>query len=166
MADGSRWLPVYIGLGANLGDCRSSLAAASAAIGKLPGVVGLRQSALYRSKPMGPQDQPDYLNSVCAALTTLEPAGLLRELQQIERQAGRDRQARRWGPRALDLDILVFGSLHLSLQDLIIPHPGLGQRNFVLYPLAELAPRLEIPGVGVAEKLAAAVGQQGLERLG
>lgn len=135
------------------------------AIGRLEGVRLVASSSLYRSEPMGPQDQARFLNAVVAVLTELDPCELLAQLQQIELAHGRQRNGVRWGPRTLDLDLLVFGNRKFAAEDLTVPHPGLAQRNFVLYPLAEVAPRLSIPGVGVAESLALGLGCDGLEKL-
>ena len=114
---------------------------------------------------MGPQDQPDFINAVAAVLTSREPEDLLKSLQKIEQAHGRERGGERWGPRTLDLDIVVFGREQRDDPGLSLPHPGLAERNFVLYPLAEIAPRLMIPGLGVAEELARAIGPEGLVKL-
>lgn len=160
-----RLTPVYIGLGANLGSRRATLARAVQDIDRIPGVMLVAQSSIYESAPMGPQDQPDYLNAVVAVLTDLSPPALLKAMQDIERAHGRRRGGERWGPRSLDLDLLVYGSLQSEGHGLDIPHPGLVERNFVLYPLAEIAPRLMVPGAGIAEELAGAVGSVGLIKL-
>jgi 2-amino-4-hydroxy-6-hydroxymethyldihydropteridine diphosphokinase len=103
---------------------------------------------------MGSIPQPDFLNAVAAILTQLAPRDLLLELQQIEHAAGRRRDGVRWGPRVLDLDLLVYSNETIRLPDLIVPHPGIRVRNFVLLPLAELAPDLEVPGIGRIASLA------------
>lgn len=139
---------VYIGLGGNLGDTVGRLRLARRAIDAIAGVREMAFSSLYRSAPMGPADQPEYVNAVMAVATTLAPLDLLRELQAVETAFGRVRIGERWGPRTLDLDILLYGSETLSGERLTVPHPGLAEREFVLYPLQEIAPDLEIPGKG------------------
>lgn len=139
----------YIGLGANLNDPAAQLRGALAELAQLPDTRMLSQSRFYRSKPLGPQDQPDYLNAVAALETRLEALELMRHLQAIELRHGRRRSPdSRWGPRNLDLDLLVYGDLALQTPELTLPHPELHKRSFVLYPLAELAPDLVIPGRG------------------
>lgn len=164
MPDASRWVPAYVGLGGNLDDPQTTLKSAVAAIDALPQTRLVGISSFYRSAPMGPSDQPDYCNAVVALLTTLEPRQLLRKLQAIEERHGRVRGAQRWGPRTLDLDILVFGHRALHEQDLVIPHPGLADRNFVLYPLAEIAPDLRVPEQGPVRALCARISPVGLEK--
>lgn len=137
----------YIGLGSNLDNPAAQLRRALAELTELPNTRVFKHSRLYQSKPLGPQDQPDYLNAVAALQTRLEPLALMRHLHDIERQHGRRRSAEnRWGPRTLDLDLLVYGNLSLQTPELTLPHPELQKRSFVLYPLAELAPELMIPG--------------------
>ena len=138
----------YVGLGANLGDARATVAKALVDLAALSDSP-LRASSLYRTEPLGPPDQPWYVNAV-AELTTAQPAlELLGELRELERAAGRDRAAgRRWGPRELDLDLLLVGDLVLDSPELSLPHPGLLERRFVLEPLAELAPHVRDPRTG------------------
>ena len=139
----------YIGLGANLVEPVAQLQAAVTALGQLPETELVQVSRFYSSKPMGPQDQPDYVNAVAALNTRLTPLALLHALQQIELAQGRQRKAERWGPRTLDLDILLFGMQQIDHPELTVPHYGMRVREFVLYPLAELAPDLILPD-GVA----------------
>lgn len=139
----------YIGLGANLVEPVAQLQAAVTALGQLPETELVQVSRFYSSKPMGPQDQPDYVNAVAALDTRLTPLALLHALQQIELAQGRQRKAERWGPRTLDLDILLFGTQQIDHPELTVPHYGMQLREFVLYPLAELAPDLILPD-GVA----------------
>ncbi|MDD4862528.1 MAG: 2-amino-4-hydroxy-6-hydroxymethyldihydropteridine diphosphokinase [Alishewanella agri] len=139
----------YIGLGANLVEPVAQLQAAVTALGQLPETELVQVSRFYSSKPMGPQDQPDYVNAVAALDTRLTPLALLHALQQIELAQGRQRKAERWGPRTLDLDILLFGVQQIDHPELTVPHYGMRLREFVLYPLAELAPDLILPD-GVA----------------
>ena len=114
---------------------------------------------------MGPPDQPDYINAVCALTSSVDPIPLLDQLQAIELKHGRVRDGLRWGPRSLDLDILLFGENIINTARLVVPHPGLDQRSFVLYPLYEIAPGLTVPGLGPLEDLIAKCDQAGLERI-
>jgi 2-amino-4-hydroxy-6-hydroxymethyldihydropteridine diphosphokinase len=152
----------YIGLGANLGDPATQVRGALVAIAGIPGCAVLNVSGLYRSAPMGPAGQPDYCNAVAEIETTLAPRALLDALLAIERSAGRQRGGDRWGPRILDLDLLHVDGVTLDEPGLHLPHPGLAARNFVAVPLAEIAPDLDIPGLGRAADLARAAGQAGL----
>ncbi|SFF30509.1 2-amino-4-hydroxy-6-hydroxymethyldihydropteridinediphosphokinase [Fontimonas thermophila] len=149
----------YIGLGANLGDPPAQLRAALAAISQLGRLVAV--SPFYRSAPMGPAGQPDYCNAACALDTALDAAALMAALLSIERRMGRVR-SEKWGPRTIDLDLLhVEGEVRADA-DLTLPHPGIGVRNFVLVPLADIAPELWIPGIGGVADAAARIGRQGL----
>ena len=144
---------VYIGIGSNLADPIAQVRQAVQSLDTLPQTRCLACSPLYRSKPLGPSGQPDYLNAVAALATTLPALELLAQLQAIETAQGRVRTIR-WGPRTLDLDILLYGDVQLSEPRLIIPHPRLRERAFVLYPLRELAPGLRLPdGTTLAELL-------------
>lgn len=156
---------VYIGLGSNLDDPKQQVRKALHALTGLPGSILCRYSSLYRSPPMGPQDQPDYINAVAELETGLSAAELLSLLQAIENQQGRVRGATRWGPRTLDLDILIYGQAQIKAPELTVPHPGIAERPFVLYPLAEIAPDLEIPGCGALQGLLDRCPPKGLERL-
>jgi 2-amino-4-hydroxy-6-hydroxymethyldihydropteridine diphosphokinase len=155
----------YIGLGSNLANPAEQIKAARAAIADIAGVQELAFSSVYHSPPMGPQDQPDYVNAVMAIATELPPIDLLRCLQQIENEQGRVRKAERWGARTLDLDVLIYGEQEINLPDLIVPHTGLAERAFVLYPLFEIAPQLIVPGKGAIATLLADCPRNGLERL-
>lgn len=157
----------YIGLGANLGDPVAQVRAGMAALAVLPATRVLRCSSLYRTAPVGIAEQPDFINAVCALETTLAPLALMRALLDIERRHGRVRRAgeQRGGPRRLDLDLLLYGEAVLSLPEATVPHPRLHERAFVLVPLAEIAPGLEIPGRGPVERLLAACVGQRVERL-
>lgn len=144
----------YIGLGSNLDNPAAQLQRALAELTVLPDTRVLKHSRLYQSKPLGPQDQPDYLNAAAALQTRFEALALMRHLQEIEQQHGRRRSTEnRWGPRTLDLDLLVYGDLSLQTPELTLPHPELHMRSFVLYPLAELVPELVIPGHGTVRQL-------------
>jgi 2-amino-4-hydroxy-6-hydroxymethyldihydropteridine diphosphokinase len=155
----------YIGLGANLNAPLQQLAAAVASLSDIPNTTVHRVSGFYGSKPMGPQDQPDYVNAVAALHTELSAEQLLDQLQQIELNHGRERKAERWGPRTLDLDILLFGDLVIETPRLTVPHYGMAVREFVLYPLAEIAPDLQIPKLGPLSALLAQVPSNGLSLL-
>lgn len=134
-----------VGLGSNLGQPARQVAAALARLADWPGVSRLRASRLYRSAPWGDVDQPDYVNAVAVFGYAGDAATLLDGLLAIEREAGRVRDGRRWGPRTLDLDLLLYGDQQIDLPRLKVPHPYLSQRNFVLYPLAAIAPDLVLP---------------------
>ena len=136
----------YIGLGSNLQHPLLQLHKALIAIAQLPSSRLVQVSSVYRSAAVGPGEQPDYLNAVLLLDTGLQPAELLAALQAIEQAHGRVRTIR-WGARSLDLDILLYGDRRIATASLTIPHPELQQRNFVLYPLAEIAgPHLVLPG--------------------
>lgn len=139
----------FIGLGSNLADPVEQLKSARVAINMLAEVDELAFSHLYTSSPMGPQDQPDYVNAVMAVTTRLSPVDLLHALQAIENDHGRVRNGvQRWGARTLDLDLLLFGETQINTTELTVPHPGLTERAFVMYPLADCAPELVIPDRG------------------
>lgn len=125
----------------------------------------IKSSSLYESKPMGPSNQPDYVNAVVSIKTELEPLMLLDALQMIETGHGRVRNSLRWGPRTLDLDILLFGQKVINQPRLIIPHPGLHERAFVMYPLQEICPELNIPGKGPLSSLLKNCPADGLKKL-
>ena len=154
-----------IALGANLGDCRATLEAALAALEASPAVRLLARSRWYRSAPVGPP-QPDYVNGCALLAVTLEPDALLELLLATERRFGRVR-GERWGPRCLDLDLLLMGDRRLSTPRLTLPHPRLRERAFVLVPLAEIAPAWIDPvsGSSVADLAAALTGESGLAAL-
>jgi 2-amino-4-hydroxy-6-hydroxymethyldihydropteridine diphosphokinase len=114
---------------------------------------------------MGPIEQPDFINAAAGLVTRLGPAELLAALLALERALGRERGGQRWGPRRIDLDLLLYGNLTLREEALELPHPGISERSFVLYPLCELAPELWVPGRGRVTDLAAALGSSGLERI-
>ena len=145
----------YIGLGSNLENPIQKIRSAQQAINAVDGVSEQAFSSLYHSPPMGPQDQPDYVNAVMALSTTLVPLDLLYVMQAIELAHGRVRKEQQWGARTLDLDILLYADQQINLPELIVPHIGISERAFVLYPLQEIAPELTIPGKGlIAEQVA------------
>lgn len=156
---------VYIGLGSNLDTPRQQLHSALEALARLPHSRLVGHSSLYASDPLGPADQPRYVNAVAALDTELQPWSLLDALQRIEQEQGRVRKAERWGPRTLDLDILLFGDRQIDDARLNVPHYHMHARPFVLYPLAELAPELQLPDGRDLHELLAACPFTGLERL-
>lgn len=146
----------FIGLGANLNNPVAQIERALAAVAALPDTTLLHRSGLYGSRPMGPADQPDYVNAVAQLVTRLTPDQLLTALLAIERRQGRERSpAQRNGPRTLDLDLLMHGDAVRTDPALVLPHPGAHERDFVLVPLAEIAPDLIIPGRGAVRDLLA-----------
>jgi len=160
-----RWVPAYVALGSNLDDPVAQVARAMDALGELPDTRLVLRSSLYRSRPFGPVEQPDFVNAVAGLLTALEPARLLQCLQATETRLGRKRPVVRWGPRRIDLDLLVHGGTRIAQPDLTVPHPGIAERAFVLVPLAEIAPDLLVPGAGSVRDLLARVDSSGVERL-
>lgn len=155
----------YIGLGSNLSDPRQQVTAALLELNAIPESQLLAASSLYASKPMGPSDQPDFVNAVAKISTRLSPDELLSELQSIEQMHRRQRNDQRWGPRTLDLDIILFGKLQMDTTRLKIPHYGVAEREFVLIPLQELQADLIIPGKGAIDKLISQLPPYELERL-
>ena len=146
----------WVGLGANLGRPRQTLRQALLALQALPHTRLIAVSPAYWTPPWGEPDQPEFLNAVAGLNTQLEPLELLRALLAIETGLGRKRDGARWGPRELDLDLLLVDDQVIEAPELTLPHPRLHQRAFVLLPLADLAPDLEVPGHGpVAELLEA-----------
>lgn len=135
----------YIALGSNLASPLDQVNAAMTALGEIPQSRIVAVSSLYRTPPLGPPDQPDYLNAAVALETDLTPETLLDHTQRIELQQGRVRKAERWGPRTLDLDIMLFGNLTLNTERLTVPHYDMKNRGFMLWPLFEIAPDLHFP---------------------
>ncbi|MFQ2038090.1 2-amino-4-hydroxy-6-hydroxymethyldihydropteridine diphosphokinase [Aeromonas veronii] len=136
---------VFIAIGSNLSDPLGQARRAVAALARLPESVLVEASSFYSSRPMGPADQPDYVNAVARLNTRLAPLALLDQLQKIELEQGRVRKDERWGPRTLDLDLLLYGDLVINHERLIVPHYGMKEREFVLLPLAEIVPALVLP---------------------
>ncbi|MDR7120483.1 2-amino-4-hydroxy-6-hydroxymethyldihydropteridine diphosphokinase [Rheinheimera soli] len=155
----------YIGLGANLNQPVQQLERAVLALQHIKDTELVQVSGFYGSKPMGPQDQPDYVNAVALLSTRLSADDLLTRLQQIELEQGRQRKDERWGPRTLDLDILLFGDESIQTERLTVPHYGMKVREFVLYPLAELNLSLMLPDGTSLTELLATVPLNGLSRL-
>jgi 2-amino-4-hydroxy-6-hydroxymethyldihydropteridine diphosphokinase len=156
------WQPAYIGLGSNLSDPAAQVRAALERLAGLPQTLRVAVSRLYGSRPMGAVSQPDFVNAVAGLLTRLPALALLRELRKLEAQAGRPAVHEHWGPRVIDLDVLVFGREQCNGTELVLPHPGVVERNFVLYPLADIAPDLEVPGRGRVRELLARVSADGV----
>jgi 2-amino-4-hydroxy-6-hydroxymethyldihydropteridine diphosphokinase len=155
----------FIGLGANLGDPEAQVRRALAALAELPGTRLLAASSLYRSAPVGVIAQPDFINAVAAAETTLTARALLEALLAAERRFGRRRDFP-GAPRTLDLDLLLYGDRVIAEPGLVVPHPRMHERAFVLAPLAEIAPDVAIPGKGRAGALLAACTDQKIEKIG
>ena len=153
MSDGQgTWQPVYVGLGSNLDGPVQQIEAAFELLQNIPKTSFVARSSLYRSAPFGEVEQPDFVNAAAALLTQLAASDLLAEFQKIERKRGRKRGGLRWGPRILDLDLLLYSDHVIEEPGLSVPHPGIAERNFVLLPLRDLAsdlvPDLIIPGLG------------------
>jgi 2-amino-4-hydroxy-6-hydroxymethyldihydropteridine diphosphokinase len=160
-----RWLPAYVGVGSNLSDPEAQVRRALAALAKLPGTTLVASSPLYRTQPFGEIVQPAFVNAVAGLLTQRTPEELLADLRALERSLGREPSRERWGPRVIDLDLLVVGREMRATDSLQLPHPGIAERDFVLYPLADVAPDLEIPGLGRVTGLRERVANRGIERL-
>lgn len=144
----------YIALGSNLASPLEQVNAAVQAIGDIPDSLIVAVSSYYRTPPLGPQDQPDYLNAAVALETTLAADELLSHTQRIELQQGRQRKAERWGPRTLDLDIMLFGQEIIHTDNLTVPHYDMHNRGFMLWPLFEIAPELIFPdGISLRQRL-------------
>ena len=135
----------YIAIGSNLASPLEQVNAAVQALGEIPQSRLVKVSAFYRTPPLGPQDQPDYLNAAVVLETSLDAETLLDNTQRIELQQGRQRKAERWGPRTLDLDIMLFGDEVINTDRLTVPHYDMKNRGFMLWPLWEVAPELTFP---------------------
>lgn len=159
------FVTAYIGLGSNLDRPAEQLMTARQTLASLPNIKETAFSSLYRNPPMGPQDQPDYVNAVMAITTSLPAIDLLRQLQAVEQSQGRIRTGERWGARTLDLDLLLYGDRQIEVPDLTVPHIGIAERAFVLYPLYEIAPDLSIPELGKLTDLIAKCPKNDLHRL-
>jgi len=156
---------VFIGLGSNLNNPVQQLIQACEEIAAVETISLRKVSSLYRNPPLGPPNQPDYVNAVVEIATSLSPEGLFDKLQVIEKMHGRVRSGVRWSARPLDLDILLYGEKVIRSEELTIPHLGLYERAFVLYPLMEIAPDLEVPGHGLLRDLVSNVDGSGLEKI-
>ncbi|HVN41732.1 MAG TPA: 2-amino-4-hydroxy-6-hydroxymethyldihydropteridine diphosphokinase [Steroidobacteraceae bacterium] len=162
----ANWVPAYVGLGSNLDDPVLQVERGFEALAGLPECRFVMRSPSYRSAPLGPVEQPDFVNAVAGLLTRLAPPALLAELKALESRLGRASPAVRWGPRRIDLDLLLHGDSVCTGADLTLPHPGLAERAFVLVPLADIAPEIYVPGLGRVRALAARTDAAKLARLG
>ncbi|WP_135382732.1 2-amino-4-hydroxy-6-hydroxymethyldihydropteridine diphosphokinase [Vibrio tasmaniensis] len=155
-------ITAYIAVGSNLADPVSQANLAIETLKNLTRTTFVATSQLYSSTPMGPQNQPDYINAVVAIKTELTPIELLDCTQKIEQEQGRVRKDERWGPRTLDLDIVLYGNEVIDSERLTVPHYGMKEREFVLYPLAEIAPSLQLPDGTELTELLKIVDKNGL----
>jgi len=162
------WTPAYVGLGSNLSQPSRQLRAALESLAATEGIRVYAVSGTYRSAPLGGIEQPDFLNACAALMTCLSARALLEAFKAIEGRQGREKSAKRWGPRTIDLDLLVFGPHRIDEPGLSVPHPGIASRNFVLLPLRDIAPELQVPELGRVRDLPvpsephiAAVGDKG-----
>jgi 2-amino-4-hydroxy-6-hydroxymethyldihydropteridine diphosphokinase len=157
------WKPIYIAVGSNIQDPREQVLKA---VETLRGISSqlrvIAVSRLYRTKPFGPVAQPDFVNGVVGALTQLEASVLLQKMQAVEVALGRPAKHEKWGPRVIDLDLLIYGRERRQDPGLTLPHPGIVERNFVLYPLADIAPDLDVPGLGRVAELKGRVAHTGI----
>jgi 2-amino-4-hydroxy-6-hydroxymethyldihydropteridine diphosphokinase len=157
------WQPVYIAVGSNIENPRAQVQKAVDKLRTLaPEFRVVLVSPLYGTKPFGPVAQPDFVNGVIGALTQLDANTLLEKLQAIEAALGRPAQREKWGPRVIDLDVLLHGREQRQEPGLTLPHPGIVERNFVLYPLADIAPDLDVPGLGRVAELKRRVAATGI----
>jgi 2-amino-4-hydroxy-6-hydroxymethyldihydropteridine diphosphokinase len=161
----TRWLPAYVGVGSNLADPEAQVRRALQALGRQPGARLVVSSPLYRTPPFGAVAQPAFINAVAGLLIQSSPDDFLAALRALERELGREPPRERWGPRLIDLDLLVVGRETRATATLTLPHPGIAERDFVLYPLADIAPDLDVPGVGRVAELRARVANRGMTRL-
>ena len=162
-------IKAFIGLGSNLNDPRTQVETALAELALLPRSKLTTFSALYETEPMGPADKPDlvqpgYINAVALLMTELEPEKLLDQLQSIENRHQRVRGEVQWGPRTLDLDLLLYGDETINTERLTVPHPGITERNFVLIPMVEIRPDLKLPDGRAIVDLPASHDQHGVKR--
>lgn len=158
------WLPAYIGIGSNVDDPRAQVLAAFDALAQIPQTLLVARSPLYTTRPFGPVAQDDFVNAAAGLLTRLTAPQLLQQLRAIETARGRLRE-QRWGPRNIDLDLLVYADQRIETPELAVPHPGIVERNFVLYPLSDIAPQLQVPGVGRVADLKERVDAMGIAAL-
>ncbi len=158
------WRPAYVAIGSNLRNPRERVAEACAHLQSLADTRFEARSRLYRTRPMGPQDQPEFVNAAVGLLTHKEPREMLEALLDVERRMGRLRE-QRWGPRVIDLDLLWMVGCAVEAPGLTLPHPGVSMRNFVLYPLCDIAPTLDIPGHGRVLDLKLRLGADGISPL-
>jgi 2-amino-4-hydroxy-6-hydroxymethyldihydropteridine diphosphokinase len=155
----------FVGLGSNLGDPLNQVRIALGELNQLKATRLLRQSGFYRTPPWGRTDQPDFVNAVAEIETGLSPRQLLDALLHIEARAGRVREGLRWGPRLIDLDLLIYGDARIDEENLHVPHPRMHERAFVMVPLVELEPSFTVPGIGVLADLLAHLDSGGCVRM-
>lgn len=160
-----RWLPAYVGVGSNLSDPAAQVRRALEALAGLRSTRLVLCSPLYHTVPFGEVMQPAFVNAAAGLLTQLSPEELLESLRLLERELGREPPRERWGPRVIDLDLLVVGAERRDTDALRLPHPGIADRDFVLHPLADIAPELEVPGAGRVWRLRDRVADRGMRRL-
>lgn len=160
-----RWLPAYVGVGSNLDGPGAQVTRALDALARLPSTRMVMRSPLYHTPPFGDVVQPAFVNAVAGLLTQLTPEDLLEALRALERELGRQPPRERWGPRVIDLDLLVVGAEKRATDTLKLPHPGIAERDFVLYPLADVAPDLDVPGAGRVMQLRDRVANRGVKKL-
>ena len=162
----SLWRPAYVAIGSNLDHPQARVRDARERLATLPATRLVLWSRLYKTRPMGPQDQPHFVNAAASLLTQLTARQLLAGLLGIETAMGRNRQEQRWGPRVIDLDLIWLLGEAIEEPGLTLPHPGVSMRNFVLYPLADIAPTLTIPGHGKVLELMHRAGDDGISVFG
>ena len=143
---------VYIGLGSNIEQPYLQIKNAIIALDELPAITVIKDSGYFKSKPMGPEDQPDYVNAVVEIETSIDATELLKHCQLIEKQQGRIK-LRHWGERTIDLDILLYADQQIETEELIVPHPGICQRDFVYMPLLKIKPDIKVPGTGLLNNM-------------
>lgn len=158
-------MKAWLGLGSNLQQPVAQLKDALARLELLEGIELLKTSGLYRTPPWGDDQQDDFINAVVQIETDLAPIPLLRVLQSIENEMGRQRSGRRWGPRLIDIDLLLYADQQVQLEELEVPHPRMHERAFVLIPLCELDKTVKIPGHGIADELLQKLDSHGIFRL-
>ena len=158
-------MKAWLGLGSNLQNPVAQLAEALNRLELVEGIEISKTSSLYRTPPWGDEAQDDFINAVTQIETDLGPISLLRALQSIENEMGRQRNGRRWGPRLIDIDLLLYADQQYQSEELELPHPRMHQRAFVLIPLCELDETVKIPGLGVAKELLKQLDSDGIARL-
>lgn len=156
---------VYIGIGSNLGGPRAQVEKALQSLQSLSVNGEFTASPLYQTTPTGPQDQPDFINAVAGFLTRLSAQDLLQALKVIENSQGRQRDGVRWGPRTLDLDLLLYGNESIDMDELTVPHPRIRERAFVMVPLFDVAPDISIPGQNDLQVLMKKVSREGVRKI-
>jgi len=156
----SVWQPAYIGVGSNVDNPAAQVHLAVSKLRLLSSTRVVLVSPLYGSRAFGPILQPDFVNAVVGVLTQLAPRALLAALQALESSLGRPAQHEKWGPRVIDLDLLVYSRERSAASDFVLPHGGVGERNFVLLPLADIAADLDVPGLGRVSELAARMSRE------